>query len=191
MESEDESDSDLDYDVKQKPKKNKRKKHFKVNKDEELKEKVESSENSDEYNFKERPPPEPPPDLPSTSGLSKPQKNVIECRDQLTMRKDNYAYFITTNGEPRDIGAKLLGKCNKLPKFETLQKGLVKVIRKGQQYHLELPIESENEENLGETTRNIKLAIYSLHSTVEKLNLKSISHIKNRISELFNKNNNL
>ena len=51
---------------------------------------VENSENSDEYDFREeRLPPEPPPDLPSTSGLSNPQKNVIECRDQLTMRKDN------------------------------------------------------------------------------------------------------
>ena len=59
------------------------------------------------------------------------------------MRKDNYAYFTTTNGEPRDIGAKLLEKCNKLPKFQNLQKGLVKEIRKGQQYHLALPIESE------------------------------------------------
>ena len=94
------------------------------------------------------------------------------------MRKYNYAYFITRNGEPRDIGVKLLGRCNKLPKFEKLQKDLVKEIRKGQQYNLALPIDSEYKENLRETTRNIKLAIYSLHSTAEKLNLKSISIAK-------------
>ena len=69
---------------------------------------IKNSENSEEYDFREdRPPPEPPPDLPSTSGLSNPQKNVIDCRDQLTIKKVNYAYFITTNGEPHDKGAKL------------------------------------------------------------------------------------
>ena len=36
------------------------------------------------------------------------QKNIIECRDQLTMRKDNYAYFVSNKGEPRDVGSKLL-----------------------------------------------------------------------------------
>ena len=60
---------------------------------------------TNEYDFREE---LPPPDLPSTSGLSNPQKNVTECRDQLPMRRDNYAYFIITNGEPHDIGAKLL-----------------------------------------------------------------------------------
>ena len=34
--------------------------------------------------------------------------NVIECRTQLTMRKDNYAYLISTKGEPRDNELKML-----------------------------------------------------------------------------------
>ena len=70
---------------------------------------IENSENSDEDDFTEKPLLQgPPPDLPSASGLSNPQKNVIECWDQLTMRKDNYAYSITKNGGLRDIGAELL-----------------------------------------------------------------------------------
>ena len=66
--------------------------------------KVENSENSDECDYTEaRPPPEPPPDQPSTSGLPKTQKNIIEWRDQLTIRKDNYAYFVNNKGEPHDL----------------------------------------------------------------------------------------
>ena len=37
-------------------------------------------------------------------------KNIVECRDQLAMRKDNYAYFVSTNGTPRDNGSKTLEK---------------------------------------------------------------------------------
>ena len=56
---------------------------------------IENSENSDKFDStEERPPPEPPSDQPSTSGLPRTQKDIIECRDQLTMRKDNYAYFV-------------------------------------------------------------------------------------------------
>ena len=41
---------------------------------------IENSENSDDCDFtEERPPPEPPPDQPSTSGLPRTQKNIIEC----------------------------------------------------------------------------------------------------------------
>ena len=142
---------------------------------------MENSKNSDEDDFtKERPPPEPPPDQPSTSGLFKTQKNIMECRDQLTMRKDNYAYFVSNKGEPRDVGSKLLEKCGKLPNLKNLEKGIVKELRKGHQYHFALPIEDEFKTSLGETTKNIKLTTYSLHSMVVKLILKSISIAKSR-----------
>ena len=32
-------------------------------------------------------------------------KNIVECRDELTMRKDNYVYFVTTNGNPQSNGS--------------------------------------------------------------------------------------
>ena len=46
------------------------------------------------------------------------------------------------------------------------------------QYHLVLPIEYKFKASLGETTEYIKLAIYSLHSMVEKLNIRSLSIAK-------------
>ena len=51
-----------------------------------------------------------------------------------------------------------------------------------------LPIEDEFKTSLGETTKDIKLKIYSLHSMVKKLNLKLIgiaksTHINNVLQE--------
>ena len=62
--------------------------------------------------------------------------------------------------------------------MENLQKGIVQKLRKGNQYHFVLPIEDEFKASLGETTKGIKLAIYSLHSMVKELNIKSISIAK-------------
>ena len=36
------------------------------------------------------------------------------------MRKNNYAYFISTKNEPRDNGSKILPKRNELPQFKNL-----------------------------------------------------------------------
>ena len=85
-------------------------------------------------------------------------------------------------------GEWFLEKCGKLPNFKNWQKGLVQKLRKGNQYHFVLPIEDEFEASLGETTNDIKLAIYSVHSMVEKLNIKSLSiakspHINNVLWE--------
>ena len=47
--------------------------------------------------LKSRPPPEPPPDekdLPAVNPTT--NRNIIECQDQLTMHKDDYAHFIST-----------------------------------------------------------------------------------------------
>ena len=43
-----------------------------------------------------------------------------------------------------------------------------------------LSIENEFEASLGETTKDVKLAIYSLYSMVEELNIKSLSIAKSR-----------
>ncbi|XP_033222810.1 uncharacterized protein K02A2.6-like [Belonocnema kinseyi] len=77
-----------------------------------------------------RPPPEPPPiEIPVfTTFIS--NKNIVECRDKMCMRKDNYVYFTTTEGEPRDFGSSILEKRQQLPKFTKFQKGLAKEILK-------------------------------------------------------------
>ena len=47
-----------------------------------------------DHNDDNRPPPEsPPPNSKSTRQII--NKNIVEFRDQLTIRKDNYAYFVT------------------------------------------------------------------------------------------------
>ena len=102
-------------------------------------------------------------------------KNIVEPRDQLTIRKNNYVYFVTTTGNPRDNGSKSLEKRGTLPKFKNLQKGTAKEIKKGNYYHFALPIEEGAKDNLFETLNNIKLSIYSLHELSQKLNLRSIS----------------
>ena len=44
-------------------------------------------------------------------------KNIVECRDQLTMKEDYYVYFVTTNETSRGNGSKTLEKRKTLPKF--------------------------------------------------------------------------
>lgn len=131
----------------------------------------ENLQEKDEDNLEENKP-------PPVRGQTYTQQNVVECRDQLTMRKDNYAYFVTTDGSPRDNGSRALSKRSILPKFGHLEKGLAKEIRKGHQYHLALPIEADSIENLSDTLNSIKLSILSLHSISTKLKLRSISIAK-------------
>ena len=125
----------------------------------------------DDYN---RPPPEPPPINSQTDKIIT-RKNIVEYRDQLTMRKDNYAYFVTTNGTPCDNGSKTLEKRETLPKFKNLQNGIAKETKKENHYHFALPIEEETKDNLSESLNNIKSSIYSLHELSRNLKLRSIS----------------
>ena len=62
-------------------------------------------------------------------------------------------------------------KPGKLPNLKNLQKGIVQTLGKGNQYHFVLPIEGELMESLGETTKGIKLAIYSIYCMVKELNI--------------------
>ena len=96
--------------------------------------------------------------------------------------------LVSNKGEPRDVGSKLFEKCGKLANLKNLQKGIVQKLRKGNQYHFVLPIEDEFKASLGETTKDIKSEIYSLHSIIEELNIKSLSiakspHINNVLWE--------
>ena len=83
------------------------------------------------------------------------------------MRQDNYVYFVTTNGTPRDNGSKTLEKRETLPKFKNLQKGIARETKKGNYYYFVLPNEEETKYNLSESLNNIKLSIYSLRAKFE------------------------
>ena len=63
-----------------------------------------SGKNDNDHDDCNRPPPEPPPINTQTEKMIT-RKNLVECRDQLIMRKDNYAYFVTTNRTPCDNGS--------------------------------------------------------------------------------------
>ena len=69
---------------------------------------MKTRENAENYNKSKSEENRPPLDPPLRNSKSTRQiltnKNIVECRDQLTIRKDNYVYFVTTNGTPRDNG---------------------------------------------------------------------------------------
>ena len=50
------------------------------------------------------------------------------------MRKNNYAYFISTNEEPCHNGSKILKKRNKLPQFKNICTRQTQEFRRGLQY---------------------------------------------------------
>ena len=94
--------------------------YFKENLKRNRKFQINSGKNDNYHNNYNRPPLEPPP-INSQPKKIITRKNIVECRDQLTMRKDNYAYFVTTNGTPRDNESKTLEKRETLPKFKNLK----------------------------------------------------------------------
>ena len=113
--------------------------HFKENLKRNRRSQINSAKNDNDHDDYNRPLPVPPPINSQTEKIIT-RKNLVECRDQLTMRKDNYAYFVTTNGTLRDNGSKTLEKRETLPKFGNLQKGIAKEIEKENYYHFALPI---------------------------------------------------
>ena len=123
--------------------------------------------NNSEYEENRLPSKPPPPNSKSTREILT-NKNTVECRDQLTMRKDNYVHFVTANGTPRDNGSKSLEKCGSLLKFKNLQKGTAREIKKGNYYRFALPVEEKTKQNLSETLNNMKFSIYSLHELSRK-----------------------
>ena len=87
---------------------------------------IHSEENDNDHNDYNRPPPEPPLINSQTDKIIT-RKNIVECRDKLYMRIIfNYAYFVTTNGTPRENGSKTFKKRGTSPKFKNLQEGIVK-----------------------------------------------------------------
>ena len=139
---------------------------------------IDSENDDNDHNDDSRPPPVPPPPNSKSNTQILMNKSIVECHDQLTMRKDNYAYFVTTNGTPCDDGSKTLEKRETLPKFKKLQKGIAKEIKKRNYCNFALLIEEETEYNLFETLNNMKSSNYSLYDLSQNLNLRSISFSK-------------
>ena len=103
---------------------------------------INSGKNDNDHHNYNHPPLEPPPINSQTKKIIT-RKNLVECRDQLTIRKDNYAYFVTTNGTPRDNGSKTLEKRETLPKFKNLQNGIPKETKKETTTILHFPLKKK------------------------------------------------
>ncbi|KAJ8686094.1 hypothetical protein QAD02_021888 [Eretmocerus hayati] len=76
-------------------------------------------------------------------------KIFIETRKKIFMRKDNYMYFVSTNGDPCDTGSRELQERDILPKFSKLEVGTVKSIRHNNRCHLVIPIRRRDKDVLG------------------------------------------
>ena len=105
-------------------------------------------------------------------------KNIIESRDLLFLRKDNLAYFVDINGKPLDTGSQKLFERNQLPNFGLLTLGEAKAIKHKKYLHVVLPVKAE--QNIGPTMtlHNISCAISSLRKLTDKLNLDTLSIAK-------------
>lgn len=79
--------------------------------------------------------------------VTRGQKNsVINSRDQMFMRKENYLYFLTSDGKPCDEGSRQLFKYNLIPKIKGNEVGNLEVVKKGNKVHL-IFICKENEKD--------------------------------------------
>ncbi|XP_039313009.1 uncharacterized protein LOC120359490 [Solenopsis invicta] len=98
---------------------------------------------------------------------------IIDVRDNLQTRNDNIVIFTTLNGEPCDIGARILRESNQLPRIEGTMVGRAKVINLGKKNLIALIIEERVSATLQLET--LKEVIGSLCDVVNELQLKTVS----------------
>ena len=103
-------------------------------------------------------------------------KLFVECKEQLFMRKDNYIYFITTEGT--DKGSLQLSERKELPRFSHLNPGEIKITNKNHKLHFVLVIRGEIPVSTTEVMNNITTALKVLKSIIIKENLCSINIAK-------------
>ena len=94
------------------------------------------------------------------------------------MRKDNYIYFITTEGTPCDKGSLQLSERKELPRFLHLNPGEIKITNKNNKLHFALVMRGDIPVSTTEVMNNITTALKVLKSIVIKENLCSISIAK-------------
>ena len=104
--------------------------------------------------------------------LSSPSANFncgklfVECKEQLFVRKDNYIYFITTEGTPCDKGSLQLSERKELPRFSPLNPEEMKITNKNHKLHFALVIRGEIPISRTEVMNNITTAMKVLKSII-------------------------
>ncbi|CAB0036646.1 unnamed protein product, partial [Trichogramma brassicae] len=124
------------------------------------------------------------------------EKILIECREKLFMRKDNYAFFIDCDGRASDEGALQLLSQNKLKTVKS-DPGEVTIIKRKQSVEFAICIKSHNDSTPC-IIDNIEKGLLILKTLIEKLGIDTISiaksqeishvpwaHVENMLKTLF------
>jgi len=108
--------------------------------------------------------------------------NVREIPDSFITRKDNLVIFTTQQGEPCDLGARMLAEEERLPKIKDAVLGRAKLISDKNRYIIALIIEQRTSE---QTSKQVIIeALSSLLNVVTELNLTSVSICKGNIEPI-------
>ncbi|CAB0041045.1 unnamed protein product [Trichogramma brassicae] len=124
------------------------------------------------------------------------EKILIECREKLFMRKDNYAFFIGCDGRAADEGASQLLSQNKLKTVKS-DPGEVTMIKRRQSVEFAICIKKHNDSTPC-IINNIEKGLLALKALIEKLGIYTISiaksqeishvpwaHVENMLKTLF------
>ncbi|KAL7295334.1 hypothetical protein TKK_0011363 [Trichogramma kaykai] len=106
------------------------------------------------------------------------EKSLIECREKLHMRKDNYLIFVSSSGKPLDDGARQLQARNILPKFIVGQPGEVSVHRRGKNFKFGITLRGDRLESTPTIMSSMQDGIKILKHLLIKYNLESLSVAK-------------
>uniref|UniRef100_A0ABD2WE69 RNA-directed DNA polymerase n=1 Tax=Trichogramma kaykai TaxID=54128 RepID=A0ABD2WE69_9HYME len=106
------------------------------------------------------------------------EKMLIECREKLFMRKDNYAFFIDCDGRATDEGASQLLSQNKLKTVKS-DPGEVTMIKRKQTVEFAICIKKHNDSTPC-IIDNIEKRLLVLKALIEKLGINTISIAKSQ-----------
>lgn len=108
--------------------------------------------------------------------------SVINSRDQIFMRKENYLYFLTVDGKPCDEGTRQLQKQNLIPKLKETKVGNIEVIKRKNRFHLILICKENLKERIAkETLQNfiIKLREKIREHSIKVINIAKFKELDN------------
>lgn len=120
-------------------------------------------------------------DTPSTTNkdILNQNNNIIETKELLQFRRDNVVYFVSSNGEPCDDGAKGLLKTNKIPAKQDANIGTIIESKRSNNRHLfALCIRRDAPVSQAITITQISKTLMLLRGTLIQKNLKEFSIAK-------------
>jgi len=102
-------------------------------------------------------------------------ENFIACREKIFMRRDNYLYFVATDGTPCDEGSRQLNNHRRLTFLGNLSIGEVKVVQKNKKYQFAIAVKDNTPLSTEEVVINLQKSTETLKLLLIKHKIKSIS----------------